>query len=182
MNILIDYDFYNAVKDVNQGFTISKIVRNNKEPWVRYYLPILTLCELAFYKDHFLKGMSIGVLIEFLLSVELNIGMYFFKGDWYKERADERLKKLVSMLNRINVNTSYDLLKESYCYHKIYNLHINNKLPQVFESKFIIVPSYNYNGDVVDTSILQEHVVGSHEYVLSVNSTERVLKLAYSKI
>ena len=35
--------------------------------------------------------------------------------------------------------------------------------------KYISLPSYNYNGEITETLILQEHVIGSKEYILSIN-------------
>ena len=36
--------------------------------------------------------------------------------------------------------------------------------------------------EVKDTSILQEHIVGSNDYVLSIGSPEKKLKLVYEGV
>ena len=45
-----------------------------------------------------------------------------------------------------------------------------------------MVPSYTFNGDIKDTSVLQEHIIGSKEYVLSLGSPKKVWKPAYSNM
>ena len=50
------------------------------------------------------------------------------------------------------------------------------------ESKYILVPTYDFNNNIKNTSILQEHIVGTDKYVLSIGSPKKELKLAYSSI
>ena len=60
------------------------------------------------------------------------------------------------------------MIKESRLEGKKYEIRLNDKkLPQIIESKFILVPSYNNNGEVKDTSLLQEHALFTKQYVLS---------------
>ena len=129
---------------------------------------------------------AIGLLpIEFIETVCLS---YLFAnnvlgGDRYAIDATSRLNTLVSQLNDLNVNTDYDLLLQSEHYETKYKIKLNEKkLPYLLESKYIMVPTYSYSGEIKDTSILQEHVVGSKEYVLSLGSPQKKLKLAYSGI
>lgn len=101
--------------------------------------------------------------------------------DFYADKSSRSLKKLVSQLENLNISTSYDLLLQSEVYHKKYKIEVNKEqLPHLAESKYIFVPSYTYSGDKQDTSILQEHIVGSKEYILSLGSPKKVLSKAYS--
>lgn len=51
---------------------------------------------------------------------------------------------------------------------KKYKVELNKQqLPHLKEETYILVPSYTFNGDIKDTSILQEHRIESKEYVLS---------------
>lgn len=101
--------------------------------------------------------------------------------DQYADQSSDNLKKLVSQLEDLNVSTDYDLLLKSEVYDKKYKVEINKEqLPHLAESKYIFVPSYTYNRDKKDTSILQEHIVGSKEYILSLGSPKKVLRKAYS--
>ena len=101
--------------------------------------------------------------------------------DTYATKAMNRLKKLVGELDSINVKTSYDLLLDSELYEKNYRIEFDdNKIPFLLEEKYILVPSYSYNGEVRDTSILQEHEVGTENYVLSVQEPVKKYKLVLS--
>ncbi len=50
------------------------------------------------------------------------------------------------------------------------------------EKKYILVPTYDYLGEIQSTSILQEHVVGSKIYVLSLGSEAKEYRFAYSGV
>ena len=98
-------------------------------------------------------------------------------------KIKNNLKKLVSKLNDINIATDYDLLKQSELYERKYKIEFNeSKIPIIMENKYVLVPSYNYKGDVKDTSILQEHFVGSKDYILSVGSPSKKLTLVNSRV
>lgn len=176
MNLIINYDFFNAIKDTNEGFTPFKVIRNCKTKWVKINLPLLTLAELLTFREDFLKYMPHAIMIQFGLIIGCNLAGYLTMGDVYKDESDKKLRMLVSQLKIINVDTSLDLLKESHCESRIYNLKVNKKFPQIIEYKSILVPSYNYCGEIVDTSIMQEHVVGSNSYILSRGSLKKELK------
>ena len=182
MNIIINFDFFNAIRDVNENFLGFKIIRNNKRIWIKYNLPIYTTLDFLFLKDNPNK-----ILLALLFQMNLAFGIDLFecllKGeDIYKKEAIIKLKKLIPLLERINLETTYDLLLKSECYDKITNFKINeNKLPELVESKYILVPAFDYNGTIIDESILQEHVIGSNTYTLSKGSPSKVLKLAYKR-
>ncbi len=183
MNLMINYDFFNAIKDVNENLTPNKIVRNNISKWLKFNIPLLTSLEYVIAKEDFLKYLPSAIAIHFFIIFQMELVQYKILGDVYKDTADVRLKILASQLENLNLETSYELIKESKCYHKIRNLKFNDKkIPQITESKYILVPNYNYKGDVVETSVLQEHVIGSNNYILSIGEPEKVLKLVYSKI
>ena len=126
--------------------------------------------------------MPSQVAIYAFFELGFELGLYKMIGDHYKEDSSNNLKRLVSILKELNVDTTYELLKKSECYHKIYNLKLNEKkIPQIIESKYILLPSYDYKGDITNTSLLQEHVVGSKTYVLSLGKpSKKVVKFAYS--
>lgn len=183
MNLVIDYDFFNAIKDVNEELTLNKIIRNNMNKWLKFNIPLLTSLEYVIAKEKFLNYMPSALAIHFFIIFQMELMQYKLLGDIYKDTADIRLKLLVSQLDNLNLETTYELLKQSTCYRRIYNLKLNkNKIPQVLESKYILVPNYDYHGDIKETSLLQEHIVGSNNYILSIGEPKKVLKLAYSKI
>lgn len=181
MKLVINYDFFNAIKDVNEGFTPMKIVRNNKKVLVTYSFPIWFILDYSVFRN--LSTTLKVVLLQFIafyMGGEYIIKLLLGK-DIYEEKSRERLKMLVSKLKDLNVNTDYKLLIESELQEKKYKIHLNeSKIPEIIENKYILVPTYNFNGNIKHTSINQEHIVGTNEYVLSIGSPEKKLKLAYS--
>lgn len=173
MNLMVDFDAYNAIKDVQEKYTVTKVSRNNNRLLCKL-TSIATLLSLAtFDGDYFIKFAVLTFVIVFS-TFSLNMLFYLLYGDLYKEDSKRNLERLVLLLNTVNVNTSYDLLEESECYYRKYKFKFNkDKILQVLESKYILVPVYGINGDTKKISILQEHVVGSKEYVLSMGSPKK---------
>lgn len=98
--------------------------------------------------------------------------------------AIESLKLLSSRLKDINVNTNHELLLKAYNYKTEYKVKFNDYLlPYVEQNKYINVPTLE-NGEETETSLLQEHVIGSKKYALSYGSPKekKVLKLAYNPL
>lgn len=183
MNILINYDYMNAVKNVNEPFTPFKIIRNNKAKFAKYHLPIyLTLDLLIVGTD--LKKIFRYLALQFGLAIAMEFIIYLAAGDdLLRVKSEVDLKELVRQFKDANVETSYDLVRKSKVYDKKYEVKINeNKIPELIQSKYILVPTYDYLGDVKETSILQEHVMGSKDYVLSLGSPKKVLKPVFSNI
>ncbi len=180
MRIVINYDFFNAIKDVNEDFNVFKVIRNNKNQWIKFDIPVLTAFEYAVNNNDFGKHMSMALCVYFPVVFSLELINYKLLGDVYKDRASERLKTLIPYLNDCNVNTDYDLIRKSQLNSKIYNIRLNaKKIPYILESKYLLVPSYDYKKDIIDTPVLQEHVVGSKLYTLSTGSKQKKLQLVY---
>jgi hypothetical protein len=78
------------------------------------------------------------------------------------------------------MSTSADLLKKSELIKTEYKLIHEKSMPIIHQNRYILVPTYNGLGDIKDTSILQEHEIGSKQYTLSIGSPSKKLKLAYA--
>ena len=180
MNIIIDYDFLNAVCDIKEGFTPIKVYRNNKSTWLKFNIPVLVLFEYLIVKSDILKYLPSAIITHFIFVFLIELMTYKGIGDHYKTLSLERLLRLIPRLEQAEILTSLALIKSSKCYNKVYNLHLNTKkLPEILESKYILVPTYEKDGTIKDTSILQEHVVGSKVYKLSLGKPVKELKVAY---
>ena len=180
MKLIINYDFYEAILNVKEPMGPLKVIRNNKRQWAKIDLPIFTILDLI------MNSVPETIIIlpaQFGFLTLLNLlPPLITKIDPYKTKSSDDLKRLRSKLKDLNINTDCDLLLESELYKKEYKIKVNEKnLPYIAESKYIMVPTYNFNGEVSDTSILQEHVVGSKEYVLSIGSPKKEYKVSYAK-
>ena len=101
----------------------------------------------------------------------------YYEYDPYKDLSSKNLKRLAIELKDLYVNTDYNSLLKSELVTKKYKIQINKEnILSVFENKYILVPTYDFNGNVKTTSILQEHEIGTSEYVLSIGSPKKKLK------
>lgn len=181
MKLVVNYDLIDSIKNVNEPLNPFKVIRNNKRVWAKFNLPVYTMFDFCFTRD--LKSVLEMLLIQFsALTIAEQVTLSLIKVDKYKDKSEYDLKKLVSRLNDINVDTNYELLKESVLDSKKYNIRLNdNKIPEFFESKYILVPSFTYNGDIKDKCVLQEHKVGSSDYYLSLETPIKKKSLALAK-
>ena len=180
MKIMINYDFVEALKNVNEPLGPFKIIRNEKRTWVKFHLPLYYLLDLAFLKKF--SYATIAVISQFgLLTFNKVLESRIYKEDKYFDKSKSDLIKLVPKLDALNIRTSYTLLCNAEQYDKEYTIYYNkDKLPSLLESKYVLVPYYSYNGEISDVSITQEHIVGSNNYELSVGSPSKKLKLVKS--
>ena len=169
----------NAILDVNQEYGPFKIIRNNKKRWATINLPMYTIIDYAINRDIKVTLNILAIQFGILLGSELFAGI-ITKNDIYKIEAIKKLKTLVLELNDNYISTDYNLLLNSNLYQRNYKIYLNeDKLPEMLESKYVLVPTYDFNGNVKDTSILQEHIIGTNKYVLSLGSPTKQYKLAY---
>lgn len=84
-----------------------------------------------------------------------------------KETSIFELLYLLSSLSQININTNYELLLNSYKYETEYEFEFNkSSFPHLIQKKYIMVPAIQ-DGEEIEVSVLQEHIIGSKDYVLS---------------
>ncbi len=183
MKLVIDYDLIQEIQNAKEPFGPFKIVRQNKH-LKALSVPLMFSITLALSQD-VLQSL---IILPFQVAVELGFEifsislLYQHAGDPYAKIAKDRLEHLVPRLKNLYVDTSYKLLLDSEVYHSEYKVHLNEKnLPYLLNSKYIIVPTYNSNGDIKRTSILQEHVVGSEKYVLSIGSKTKQFSTVRSR-
>ena len=170
MKLLINYDFFNAIRNVNEPLTPMKIVRNE----IKYALitplwiadgcigdPKYALSNLLLWYGIY---MAIDLSYQSIYKKKISDGL-----DSYAYEASTKLKKLSAMLDDINVKTNYEMLLKSELYERKLKVESSDeKLLSLKEEKYIYVPSYGFDGQEKETSILQEHDIGSRTYMLSV--------------
>ena len=180
MKLMINYDFIEAVRNVNEPLGPLKLIRNTKKNILMFDLPFYLSMGYLFQRN--IPGALTSSGISFMLVTGLELTEYAItKKDPYYNKSSDNLKRLVSKLNDLNFETDYKLLLQSEMYERKYKIEFNeSKLPSLIEEKYILLPSYNYSGEIKDTSLLQEHIIGSHEYELSIGSPTKKLKLVHS--
>ena len=183
MNIITNFDLENAIYNVNRKLTPLKIIKNNKVIWAKINLPVYTALDYII-ADGDIKTIGGILLSQFGLSIAIVYMLNSSLGvDFYQMISERDLRDLLKSFKDSEINTSFDLLKKSEVYEKKYNVRLNEKkLPELVQSTYILVPTYDSFGDVKDTSVLQEHVMGDDEYILSFGKPQKVLKPSFSNI
>ena len=191
MKIITDFDFCNAVKDVNETLLPIKVIRNNQKKYA-CLLPVYSSIILIIQKftDLDVRRFIISLInaYGYLLSFDM-LGQLIVKlineqhNDLYTEKAIENLKRLVVLLSEINVSTNYDKLLESELYEKKYCLDTEDRtMPVIMSKKYIYVPAYDCDGEEKTVSILQEHVLGTKVFVLSQDEPDREYRRVLAKL
>ena len=182
MKLLINYDFFNAIRNVNEKTNPLKVIRNEKKRYAIYF-PIYLSTVLLIHRHQQMNISDImspiikayGILIPLDFMFEMTVKKLSpFEMDLYAEKASIKLKELTALLNTINVSTTYDKLLTSELYYKTCNIEYNNhKIPDIVSKKYIYVPSYGFDGNEKTTSILQEHIIGTKDYILSQDEPDK---------
>lgn len=192
MKIEINYDL---IEKIQQAKGEAKLQRSFKQALrtdgMTTYIPTVISLNTIFgitgiiTPDVAIKNLiTLGVLpILIIMAAVPAIEKITYKitGETMEESAKKELNDLSLQLNSQFVKTSVDLLLDSREYHKKHKLILNKKgLPCIMQNKYIMVPTYD-DGDIKETSILQEHEIGSKKYVLSLGSPQKAkqFKLAY---
>lgn len=116
--------------------------------------------------------------IHLSLALSTDVMKYRDIGDVDKQKALDDLRILSIQLSAVHVKTSVELLQESEDDKTECKIKLDeNKVPYILQEKYIMVPTCN-NENTEYTSVFQEHIMGSNDYVLSLDSPTRVYKLA----
>ena len=179
MKLVINYDLLEEIKNAQEPYCGMKLIRCYKRYWIKFAMPFSILASIpSMFDNSFIPIFASLSVFNIFVPLICDYLTYNDLGDFHQEEAKDKLCSLISLLRENNINTDYDLLLNSELYYKKYNLTVNeDKIIEVLESKYILIPTYNYNMKVTDTSILQEHIVGSNKYVLSFGRPEKKLKL-----
>ena len=190
MKLLINYDFFNAVRNVNEKTNPLKVIRNEKNRYAfvfPFYLSTVLIIgqnqkmDLNDIMIPILRGYGTLLSLDFIFELMAQ-SLSPSKLDLYGEKASKRLKELAILLETINVSTNYDMLVASELYYKKTSIEPSEgTFPILKSEKYIYVPSYGFDGEEKTTSILQEHVVGTKEYVLSQDEPDKEFRRVLAK-
>lgn len=175
MKIVVNYDLLDKVREARTGFSLKRI---NNETMIASAIggPLVTAHNLAMGYDN--EEILFDLALIYLLNFEGRAIFRAMFSNSYKQLANEQLNALSNHLHDIFVHTDPELLQAAYRYKTKYELDSeDSKLPRLVEKKYIMVPVHN-EWDCNERSLVQEHVVGSKEYVISYGEPEKkVLKL-----
>lgn len=177
MKIVINYDLFDAILNSREEVNAFKIIRNNKEK-LSFYLPIWYAVDLYINKN--IPEALFLLLIQTVFYVGTDIiTAKATRTDIYKDKSERKLKELIPQLQDLNISTDLELLSQSELYEKKRRIELNEKhLPQIVQEKYILVKEHSFNNSIKETSIKQEHILGTDDYVISLGSPKKAYKLA----
>lgn len=94
--------------------------------------------------------------------------------------ARSELNYLTMCLKNLNIETNIDLLLNAKVYNEKYQLKKDEK-KGIIRTRYINIPKYNYKKEQVITSIKEEHLLTTKEYLLSVGEPEKKDEVVYTK-
>lgn len=155
----------NEILKANTGINLKRF--GTKMGLHTSFVSTLNLSTLALGRD-----ISPAVLASnFVYALLIYGGFELSVKRFTKYEADERLRCLASSLKDINIYTDADSIKNARLYKTQYKL-VRDEKPFLQQNKYIMLPTTgSFNADEV--SLLQEHNVGSKEYVLSMGEPKK---------
>lgn len=194
MKLNINYDLIDKIQEAQGKYKLQRFSKNTFKYVLRYgwgFSLAVTVDNLVCLNNNLITAdqafldiaVSMGVFLGLsglcVATTDMLLAKIF--GKTPDQFAMEELRRLSLKLNQQNVKTSGELLLDSKEYYREHKFVVSeNGVPGIMQNKFINIPTYN-NGSIEETSILQEHKIGSKKYVLSLGSPTKsqVFKPAY---
>lgn len=170
MKLLLNYDVIDKIQVAKTGIRLKKIPKSlviNMSVYTPY-----TLITNANKPEENILDLILGLGIYAVLNYTREVIL----AQQNKDAAETDLKWLLSHLDHINSSTTYDQLLESKKYKTEYKLLEKNDqgIRKLQQNKYILIPT----GNDEKVSVLQEHVIGTNEYSLSLGEPKKVYKLS----
>ena len=181
MRIVINYDLMDKILEANNGYSLKRCIKRS--------LGFTSISTIIGTVDNIFSGditpeLFNEVAIYFVLhSMYTGIYAHLFR-DITRENAKRNLSQLVQQLRNSCIKTDDSSILEAYRYKTEYDVHMGEILPTVEQKKYINVPIKNeFFGDK-EISLIQEHVIGSSKYILSMGEVEdkKVYSLGMNKM
>ena len=174
MKIQINYDLLNKVIESKKGFSISQITK-----YAGRCTAISTVIDIGFscIMPEPAEKLIFDILFYSLFHAALGTALYKGLSELGKRKATRDLIVLAFKLCQLNIITNLNQIDQAYAYHTDYKI-VNSKkgIPQLKQDKYIVLPVYE-NGEESEVSILQEHIIGTRKYDLSIGEPQKELKL-----
>lgn len=161
MKLVTNYDLMNEIVKANKGFNLKRFTAK-----MGAYMGLMGMVSLSNDSPYFFVGSAIYATLYF------SISEWILKS-FNKQSADMKLNTLASSLKKINIYTDTELIKKAYLYKTQFKVIHDNKVC-LQQNKYIMLPT-NGSLNADEVSLLQEHTVGSREYVLSMGTPKKHL-------
>lgn len=168
MKLVVNYDFFKSVNQINDSYSNFYLIKERSKKFLKIDLPIYTTLCIALGCN---LPKTIGLLgAEYFTTIAfLNVNK--LSRLRIQKKLEEHRCNLVALpykLHNLGVETEYDLLLHSEINKRRINIALNeHHIPSLNIRKIIDVPTQDDNGDINNVSLVQEHLIGSKDYVLT---------------
>ncbi len=179
MKYIIDYDLIDKINTANGIIDMKKIMLKQLKRQLYFFSFYTGFDILSFGINDIQWKTNLLICSSFMI---INSAIISALQNKYKDQNEfkaclELNKLAIDLGNKLNVNTNFDLLKQSELKEVDYRLMTQKGIPYIKQEKYILVPAYDGLENMKKVSILQEHEIGSKEYVLSIGSPKKALEL-----
>ena len=179
LKIETDYDLFDLISGAKTGMQHKRIV--NK---IVGYSIATSMINLPFemMTEQPGKEFLVSTLYFFCCNSMGFPAAYYMLRDNTKKYSKEDLEKIVRQLSSLDVCVGYESLLNAYKYDKEYEtIKSESAILKILEKKYIKVPC---SDDEVfgEVSLVQEHIVGTKKYTLSVGEPQKTYKLVKSTV
>ena len=178
MKLRINYDLVDKVSEAKKGYSLKRCVK-------RVFGMTAVSGSISTLNNFVAQNDPRELLIIYPIHMAIHTG-YTIMFSWgcsniIKSLAVTNLEKLTRDLGSICVRTDYESLLNTYTYKTKYKLNTDSKLPRVEQKRYMKIPVKDeYFGDR-EIPILQEHIIGSRNYDLSIGEPEEKKILILSR-
>lgn len=182
MKIIINYDLIEKIKEAKTGFSL---IKTSKKVFLKATRTEMFYIILSLFSSNFIENILKNGLQVFTFYLVLHWLFETIDINRNKIKALEEIKRLAIQLKDLNICTEHELLMDSYVYEKE-NEIMNDEdsvLPKINQKKYIMVPVYD-DGQIKEVSLMQEHIIGSKSYVISLGepTKQKVFRPSFGSI
>lgn len=168
MKIVINYDLLDKIREAKTGVSLIRSVKRTL-----FYTGVQS--PFIFVDNTISKDSIESIIFDILICLSAHT---IFTGlnatalaKIYQYLAINTLDSLLLELNTNCINTNQDILIGSYKYDTEYDFSFYAFPPQIEQKKYIMVPVDDDWGKR-EISVVQEHIIGTNKYVLSLGTPE----------
>lgn len=173
MKINVNYELMSKIGEAKKGFNVHRVSKK-----IGTIMGFMSLVAYIISPND-IREIIESITYSFTLCSAQSISLELAGSFSNREKAQEELRILASRLNAIDVHTDLELLLEAEKYKTQYKIAFSDGIvPKVMQNKYIMVPTCNDE----EVSLLQEHVICTRDYVLSVGEPQKQkqYRLAYN--
>lgn len=166
MKININYDLMDKISESKKGYSLKRYTKRTLLTF-----SIASIIDISFFDNDY--NILIYKIISYITFHSLYNGISAYAlSDLTKKVATNDLSQLIHKLNNLGIKTDETVLLDSHSYKTTYDINLDSNIPQIKQNKYINIPIKDEYWGNKEISLLQEHIIGTKEYELSIGKPE----------